>query len=129
MKGKAKAAEFQNDTYNIEVKGRHVLVTDGMKSYATDKVSKIDRFSSRIIDVIITMDIQKDEHRVDVDLKVDHIRIRSHAASGDMYASVDMAVDKLKKQLTRYKKRIQDHQAKKCCNGGCECQCHPSIPR
>ncbi len=112
MKGKAKAVEFQNETYNIEVKGRHVLVTDAMKAYAVEKVSKIDRFSDRIIDVVITMDIQKDEHRVQIDIKVDHIRIRSHATTGDMYASVDLAVSKLTSQLTRYKKRIQDHQAK-----------------
>lgn len=112
MKGKAKAAEFVGENYEIHVTGRDVLITDAMKSYAIDKVSKIEKFSPRIIDVQVTMDIQKLEHRVDIVLKVDHVKIKSHASTTDMYASIDRAVDKIERQLRKYKKRIQDHTAK-----------------
>ena len=112
MKGKAKAAEFMGEDYTIHVTGRDVLVTDAMKDYAIDKVSKIEKFSPRIIEVNITMDIQKLEHRVDIVLKVDHVKIKGHASSTDMYASIDRAVEKIERQLKRYKKKIQDHTAK-----------------
>jgi len=112
MKGKAKAKEFVGEGYKIHVTGRDVLVTDAMKTYAIDKVSKIERFSSRIIDVQVTMDIQKLDHRVDIVLKVDHIKIKSQASSTDMYASIDRAVEKIERQLRRYKKRIQEHTSK-----------------
>lgn len=112
MKGKAKAAEFLGEGYQIQVTGRDVLVTEAMKSYAMEKVSKIERFSSRIIDVQITMDVQKLEHRVDIVLKVDHVKIKAQAASNDMYASIDKAVDKIERQLYRYKTRLQEHTAK-----------------
>lgn len=107
-----KSSEF-TQPYNITVTGRQVLVTDAMKNYALEKVSKIERFSDRIIDVNITMDIQKHEHRVEVILKVDHIKIVSRAVSDDMYASIDKAVNKIEKQLLKYKSKIHDHQAKK----------------
>jgi len=112
MKGKAKAAEFVGEGYKIHVTGRDVLVTDAMKSYAIEKIAKIERFSTRIIDVQVTMDIQKLEHRVDIVLKVDHIKIKSQAASTDMYASIDKAVEKIERQLRRYKKRIREHTSK-----------------
>ncbi|PJD95765.1 MAG: ribosomal subunit interface protein [Parachlamydia sp.] len=112
-RSKMKSAEESVQPYNITVSGRHVLVTDAMKNYALEKISKIDRLSHRIIDVNITMDIQKFEHRVDIVLKVDHIKIKSQAVTNDMYASIDMAVNKLETQLLKYKSRIQDHQAKK----------------
>ncbi len=112
MKGKAKAKEFIGEGYEIHVTGRDVLVTDAMKDYAIEKVSKIERFSSRIIDVNVTMDIQKLEHRVDITIKVDHIKIKGQAASTDMYASIDRAVEKIEKQLRRYKSRIKDHTAR-----------------
>ncbi|MCB1148727.1 MAG: ribosome-associated translation inhibitor RaiA [Chlamydiia bacterium] len=112
MKGKAKAVEFENEEYNIIVKGHHVLVTDAMKNYAIEKVSKIERFSTRIIDVSVTMDIQKNEHRVDIDMRVNHVHIRSHASTTDMYVSIDQAIDRLKKQLRRYHSRLAEHQAK-----------------
>jgi len=112
MKGKAKALEFKNEEYSIHVIGRHVEVTEPMKQYAIEKVSKMEKFSSRIIDVVITMDIQKLEHRVHIDVRVNHIYIRSEATSEDMYKSIDLAVDKLKRQIARYHNKLVDHQGK-----------------
>lgn len=112
MSRKTKALQFVDEGYNISVTGRHVQVTDAMKDYAMEKISKIERFSQRIIDVIVTMDIQKLEHRVDIVLKVDHIKIKAQASSDNMYASIDKSVDKITEQLRRYKSKIQDHQAK-----------------
>lgn len=112
MSRKSKAIEFAADVYNISVTGRNVLVTEPMKDYAIEKVAKIERFSNRIIDVVITMDIQKLEHRVDIVLKANNIKIKSQASSENMYASIDMAAHKLETQVLRYKDRLQDHQAK-----------------
>lgn len=112
MKGKAKAVEFENEEYSIHVVGRNVAVTEAMKNYAIEKVSKLERFSNRIIDVTITMDIQKVEHRCDIDIRVNHVKIRSQGVAEDMYASIDLAVDKLSKQIRRYHKRLSDHQAR-----------------
>lgn len=113
MSRRSKAAEFLQEAYNINVTGRNVLVTDAMKDYAIEKVSKIEKFSNRIIDVLIIMDVQKSVHSVDIVLKTDNIKIKSEASTDNMYASIDKAVDKLETQLLRYKDRIQDHHAKK----------------
>lgn len=112
MSRKSKAMEFADVSYNIDVIGRNIQVTEAMKDYALEKVAKIERFSHRIIDVAITMEVQKLEQRCDIVLKVDHIKVKSHASSDNMYASIDKAVDKMESQLRRYKSRIQDHQAK-----------------
>ncbi|MFA6914769.1 MAG: ribosome-associated translation inhibitor RaiA [Parachlamydiales bacterium] len=110
MNRKEKIAEFINEGYTISVTGRHVLVTDAMKDYIIDKLSKMERYSSRILEVVVTMDIQKLDHRVDITAKVNHLSIRSSAISDDMYVSIDQAVDKLEKQFLKYKDKLQDHQ-------------------
>lgn len=112
MSRKSKAAEFINDVYNITVTGRHVEVTDAMKDYVIEKISKIEKFSNRIIEAIVTMEVQRYEHRVDIVLKVNHLKIKSHAVSDDMYTSIDLAVHKIETQLLRYKDKLQDHQAR-----------------
>lgn len=112
MKGKAKAVEFENEEYSIHVVGRNVAVTEAMKNYAMDKVFNLERFSNRIIDVTITMDIQKLEHRCDIDMRVNHVKIRSHGVADDMYAAIDAAIDKISRQIRRYKKRLTEHHAK-----------------
>lgn len=112
MSRKMKALEFVDNGYNISVTGRHILVTDAMKDYAIEKLSRIEKFTDRIIDVAIRMDIQRAEHRVDLYMTVGHLKIKSSAVSNDMYVSIDKAVHKLETQLLKYKSRLQDHTAK-----------------
>jgi putative sigma-54 modulation protein len=108
---KEKIAEF-GQGYNVIVTGRHVHVTDGMKQHAVDRISKLDRIGDKIIDVHVTMDIQKLANRVDVMMKYGHTIIKSHASTTDMYVSIDQAVDKLNRQLKRYKRRLHDFYTK-----------------
>ncbi|MEI8124203.1 MAG: ribosome-associated translation inhibitor RaiA [Parachlamydiaceae bacterium] len=112
MNRKSKSAEFVDEGYRIAVTGHNVMVTESMKDYVIEKVSKIEKFTHRIIDVTILMDVQKHEHRVDIVLKLDHVKIKSQAVSDDMYASIDKAVRRIETQLLRYKAKLQDHQAK-----------------
>ncbi len=112
MNRKAKALEFVDAEYNIKITGRQVEITDSMKDYAIEKISKIERFMNRIIDINVVMDIQKIDHRVEIILKAGHTKITSQASTQDMYASIDKAVAKLEAQIRRYKSKIQDHHAK-----------------
>ncbi len=114
MNRKAKSLAEELKGYNVTVTGRHVQVTEAMKDYALEKVSKIEKFSdsNRIVDVSITMDVQKVDQKVDIVIKVHQWTIKSSAVTSDMYASIDQAVHKIERQLQRYKKKIQDHQAK-----------------
>ncbi len=112
MTRKEKMLEL-NQGYNIMVTGRHVQITEPMKDYAIEKISKLERIGTRIIDVTVVMDIQKLQHKVDITMKYGrHTIIKSSAATTDMYISVDQAVDKLKTQLKKYLGALHDHHAK-----------------
>lgn len=112
MSHKSKAMQFANESYNVNITGRNVAVTDAMKQYAIDKVAKVERFSNRMIDVHVIMDIQKLEQRVEIIFKAGNTKITSYAATSDMYQSIDEAVKKLEAQIRRYKSKIQDHHAR-----------------
>lgn len=103
----------QEEEYRIEILGRNVFVTDAMKAYAVEKLGKIDRLHTHIMDIHVTMDIQHLDHSVVIVLKNTHFKIKVEAESTDMYASIDKAVDKLQAQLRRWKDKIQDHHRKK----------------
>ena len=118
MSRKAKALQFADEGYVLQITGRHLEVTEAMKAYAMEKLSKIEKFMDRILDVNIILDIQKLEHRVEIILKAGHTKIRSLAATDDMYVSIDKAVDKLENQIRRYKNKLQDYHNKKL---------HPSV--
>lgn len=113
MNRKEKVAEFLQEGYQINVTGRNVLVTDAMRDYVFDKISKIEKFSTnRIINVNVILEVQRAQHRADIILKVNNLRFFSQADSTDMYASIDKAVEKIEAQLLRYKRKIKEHQTK-----------------
>jgi putative sigma-54 modulation protein len=105
-------AEKFGQGYKVNVTGRHVQITDGMKQHAVERLSKMEHIDGHIIDVNVTMDIQKLSHRVEITMKCGHTFICSRAATTDMYASIDEAADKLDRQLRRYKKKLHDHHKK-----------------
>lgn len=109
MNKKEKMAAFANDLYSIEITGRSIHVTQAMKDYAIEKISKIDRFTDRIIDVHVIMDVQKLEHRCEIILKVNNLKIKSQGDSTDMYASIDEAVKRMERQVKKYLSKLHDH--------------------
>lgn len=113
MVDKAKFTEKERALgLQINIIGRNVYVTDPMKDYAYEKLSKIDRFHNHVMDIQVTMDVQKLEQIVNILLQFDHFTVRVSASSTDMYASIDRAVEKLQEKIRRWKNRIQDHHGK-----------------
>ncbi len=98
--------------YRFEVVGRNFEVTETMKKYAIDKISKIERFHPDILDVHVTLEIQKLIHTAVIVIRCNYLKIKVHASSNDMYTSIDRAALKLQRQIVRWKDRIQDHHAK-----------------
>ena len=113
MVDKAKFTEQEQALgLRINILGRNVYVTDSMKDHAFEKLSKIERFHNHIMDIHVTMDVQKMEQSVVIMLHLDHFRVKVAASSTDMYASIDKAIEKLQAKIRRWKSRIQDHHQK-----------------
>lgn len=108
MSRKEKALEFANEHYNISVQGRNVAITDAIKNYAIEKISKIERFTNRMIDVHAILDIQKLDHRVEIIVKTGRVKFSTQVSSHDLYLSIDEAVRKIEAQIRKYKSKLQD---------------------
>jgi len=113
MASKAKFNEEDSLGYRVDVIGRNVQVTDPIRAYIWDKLSKIERFHNHILHLNFTLEIQKLEHICTILLKINHTQVKCQADSTDMYVSIDRAIDRLQTLLARYKSRIQDHHKKK----------------
>ena len=112
-KTKAEIKEkFANFEYPIQVIGRHIEITEPMKAYAIEKLTKVDRLGGRILDATISMDVQKLQHTVDFLLNVNNTIIKVSGRSDNMYASVDFAIAHLEAKLRRYMSKLHEHHAK-----------------
>lgn len=100
-----------------KLSGRNVDVTDAMRDYVEEKLSRLDRYNDQITDAKVTLTVRdvRDStrrNRVEVQLNVPHGIIRAEEHHADMYAAIDKASDILERQLgkfkTRYMKQRQD---------------------
>jgi putative sigma-54 modulation protein len=95
--------------YSIDIIGRNIEVTEIMRSYIWNKISKIERFHNHIMYVHIALELQNLEHFCAIILKFNHFKIKVQSSSTDMYASIDESINRLQAVIARYKSRIQDH--------------------
>lgn len=90
----------------VQVRGRNVEVTPALKDYVEKRLGKLERFLENLSEAQVTMTVEKDSHRVEVTLPINGMILRGEETTGDMYSSIDLVVDKLEKQIDRYKGRL-----------------------
>lgn len=93
----------------IMVSGRHVSVTDAMKEYAEGKLKGILEDKHKITNVTIVLDLEKTRHKAEIIVHGKNLNIEADSESYDMYESIDDAMGKIDRQITRYFDKKQDH--------------------
>jgi putative sigma-54 modulation protein len=84
---------------NISITFRQMDATDAVKGYATEKVSKLQKFLKQPLHGQVTLSCQKTVHSAEVDLHAGAEHFHAHEETEDMYASIDKVVDKLERQI------------------------------
>ncbi|MGA1861582.1 ribosome-associated translation inhibitor RaiA [Deferribacter thermophilus] len=93
---------------NIQITARNLELTDAIRSYVEKKVSKIKRYFDQIIDVHVLLEIQKNVHIAEILVDAKGVFLKGLEKSEDLYASIDLAVDKIEKQLVKYKEKLKN---------------------
>jgi ribosome hibernation promoting factor len=86
---------------NISTTFRQMDGTDAVKNYAQTKVSKLQKFLRQSLRADVTLSVQGNEHVAEVHLKSGGTHLHGSERSADMYASIDLVVDKLESQIRR----------------------------
>lgn len=97
----------------VTMAGRHVDITDALKEHLDGRLTKLKSHFERVIDVNIVLSVEKHRHIAEITVHANGLKIHGKESSGDMYGSVDAVVDKLDRQIQKYKARIKDYQPRK----------------
>lgn len=89
---------------------RHLEPSDALKSYAEEKLERIKKYIDEPVAAQVFMTVEKIRHCAEVTLTAKGITIKASEETNDMYAAIDAVVDKIERQLRRYKERIKDHK-------------------
>ncbi|WP_261664488.1 ribosome hibernation-promoting factor, HPF/YfiA family [Deinococcus sp. Marseille-Q6407] len=101
-----------------QLSGRGVEITDPLREYVDEKLSRLDRFHDQITSARVTLTVRDVKNaarrnRVEVQINVPNGIIRAEESNADMYAAIDKASDVLERQLRKFKTKFlkQRHEA------------------
>jgi putative sigma-54 modulation protein len=106
------------------VKGKNVEVSDAIREYAESKLRKLERQLADPTKVELELTVEKNpsiaaNHVAEATIWTKGPTLRARESADDMHASIDLLVDKLERQVTRYreKRRHHGHHAHARANG------------
>ncbi|HNX93755.1 MAG TPA: ribosome-associated translation inhibitor RaiA [Holophaga sp.] len=82
----------------VNFTGRHVEVTEALKGFAQERLSKMTVYLDDLIDVHIVLGVEKHRHQAEISVKTRNSEFLASAETDDMYASLSQAFDKLETQ-------------------------------
>lgn len=90
----------------INLSGHHVEVTDALRDYVTSKFSRLERHFEHINNVQVTLTVEKLKQIAEAKLNVNGGEIFANAEDDGMYAAIDALMDKLDRQIIKYKEKL-----------------------
>ncbi|WP_404454284.1 ribosome-associated translation inhibitor RaiA [Virgibacillus necropolis] len=92
--------------YNI--RGENIEVTGSIRDYVQKKIGKLERYfdTPPASDVHVNLSVYNDEQKIEVTIPMTNLLLRAEEQHIDLYAAIDLVVDKLERQIRKYKTKV-----------------------
>ena len=96
------------------IRGEKIKVTDSIKTYIESKIGKLDKYfdNPENIEAHALIKVKDNNQIIEVTIPVNKFTIRAEEKNKDLYAAIDLVVDKLERQIRKNKTRIKDRYKK-----------------
>lgn len=94
----------------INITGHRLDVTPSLRTFTEEKFDRLERHFDKITTINVVFDVEKLRQIAEATILVAKGEIHASAESEDMYAAIDLLVDKLNRQLMKHKEKIIDHR-------------------
>ena len=90
---------------NLDITGKQLELTDALKDFITERFENVRKHSSKITNAHVTCETIKDEQVAEARLHIPGSEIFAKASSDNMYKSIDLLIDKITKQIDKYREK------------------------
>lgn len=94
----------------ITVTFRHHNSSEPLKQYTENKIGKLSKYLGDNFEAHVVMTVEKFRQGVEIDILYNGFHIKGEEVSNDMYSSIDLASDKITRQLKKYKEKLKEHK-------------------
>jgi putative sigma-54 modulation protein len=88
-------------------------MTEDLKAYTEEEVYRLKKYYEPIIDVDVILSWEKRDRIAEINIGVYGTTLTSHERSDDLRRSISRCVDKLERQLKKYKERMRNFEHEK----------------
>jgi len=96
---------------DVFVTFRHLEATPALKAYAEEKAAKINKYFGGLNEVNVVLSLEKHRYTAEITLKAGRTTVNAREETNDMYSAIDLVVDKINRQIKKYKDKMKDHKA------------------
>ncbi|HWU69683.1 MAG TPA: ribosome-associated translation inhibitor RaiA [Stenotrophobium sp.] len=97
---------------NLTISGHHIEVTPALREYVTEKLKRVGRHFDHIIAVEVILTVEKLEQKAEATVRASGTTLHAEMVAEDMYAAIDLLVDKLDQQTRKHKEKSRDHHSR-----------------
>ncbi|MFK8013709.1 MAG: ribosome-associated translation inhibitor RaiA [Marinicellaceae bacterium] len=90
----------------IDITGHQIDVTNSMRDYFNSKFERIKRHFDQVINVHAILSVEKLSHKAEATMHINGKTLFAESTQDDLYAAIDLLIDKLDKQVRRHKDKI-----------------------
>lgn len=94
---------------HITINGHHVELTDSLRAYVHTKLERLERHFDQVTNIDVILSVEKLVQKAEATIPVNGNNVFATAEDQDMYAAIDMLVDKLDRQIIKRKEKLTDH--------------------
>ena len=95
----------------IKITARHGHLSEATQEFIREKADKLLHYFQRLMMIEVLVDIKENEAVVEFLVSAEHKHdFVASARNPDLLAAVDLVLDKLERQVLKYKEKIQDHR-------------------
>lgn len=93
---------------NYNIRGKNIEVTKSIREYVEKKISKLNKYfdTPPASDVHVNLSVYNDEQKIEVTIPMPNLLLRAEEQHADLYAAIDLVVDKLERQIRKHKTKV-----------------------
>ena len=100
---------------HIDLTGHHMDITDSLRNYVTEKMGRLERHFDHVTNAHVILSVEKLRQKAEATIQLNGSKVFADSTHENMYAAIDSLVDKLDRQVKKYKEKHAEerHRAEK----------------
>ena len=95
---------------NLNCKFNNLKPSNELTNYIEGKIERLQKYEMKPIDIIVTLKVERGVKKVDIHASGEKLVMHAQGLANNFFESIDLAMERLGKQLAKKKSKTQKHK-------------------